>query len=541
MKGNDFIPRQVLVPARATLLLLLGLLALVCIVNSFVKHITPDTSNYLLHARTFVHSLNGFTLSHDSKGILLTFALAPAVWAFGATMTAAAAAQLVAYGIGFVCLYFFVRSYAHVFGAWVVTLIGLCVVFSHLIWGGNARPEDFAVGYTAVALLAAWRRTPRWLAVGGGMAACCLFTKTTLVLAPGAVLIAACLCDNAAPAADSDARSARSFVGSARRLLWVGAGFALVAAVLLVWMALFDSLPQWYRQTIQWPAECSAASMFDFRSVRALLHLIWRSQLTGLFFIALLGLANGWLQGMRRLTVLTAVLLVAELVRVLLEGASWPYLLTVAIIPLLAGATLLGVHKNVAWNLSFVIWLVPLVCLLPLLRVTAIADSQALELRLSRHLPSPYEHLAAQMIAAGYRPGDSVFVNGNDYQLFLLLHAPPPAPVLPVHYPTVSPQERLATRQFYAQHHPEWVVIDENLYMAGSVVPRQFVAFKLQIRGAVDYAYHVVSPANGGLMQVSNPIEEKGFELCPILPESVTYRAVLDTGNLQVWRLVKGS
>jgi len=63
---------------------LLTALAALSVVNSFIVHMTPDISIYLLQARTFVETLNRFTPSWDNKGILLTFLLAPvertAVW-----------------------------------------------------------------------------------------------------------------------------------------------------------------------------------------------------------------------------------------------------------------------------------------------------------------------------------------------------------------------------------------------------------------------------------------------------------------------------
>ncbi len=529
MEGTPIVASRPALFARAALLASLGLLALLCIVNSFAKHLTPDNSIYLLHARTFVQTLDRFSLSHDSKGILLTLVLAPCVWIFGATMAAAASAQLVAYGVGFMCLYGLIRSYAYALDAAIICLLGICVVCSHLIWGGNARPEDFAVAYIAVALLASWRRTRGWLLLGGGMAACCLFTKTTLVLAPAAVLIAGCV------VADSDAGSTkgkqelREGARIVRHLLWAGLGFALVTTAILAWISLFDSLPGWYRQTIQWPATYRAASIPGLAEISATLALARGSGLHYLLGISLLGLLVGWLKGARRLAVLVAVLLLAELLRIAIEGARWPYTLTIAILPMLVGASLLGIRKGASRPSSLWHVAAPLFCLVPLLAVSARAEATAFELRLLRRLPSPCEYLAAQMHAAGYRQGESVFVLGNDYQLILLLGAPAPAPVLPLHYLDVSAEEQLATRRFYAQRPPVWVAALAPLAPAD----------KLPILGSVDGAYDVVLPTDAASLRVSRPVEVAGSDLCPVLPHTAKYRALVDTGYRQIWRLAE--
>lgn len=535
---NTFVRFPVLI--GAFLLFLFGSLTLLFVINSYTHHITPDISAYLLQTRTFVQTLDRFSLSHDSKGIMLMLGLAPTVGIFGAKMVAAATAQLAAYIVCFACFYRLVRSYLSPLGAAVITLIGLCTVFSYLIWGGNARPEDFALGYTSLALLAAYLRTPKWLAVGGVMAALCLFTKTTLILAPSAILLAGCLFDYTSGSAHVDLKFSRLISGVVRNLLWVCAGFALTAGILVAWIALFDSLPLCYRQTIQWPAEYRHAKLPDFSSVFAALKLFRSCHLHYLFAASLLGLCYGWLKGLKRLAVLSAVFLLSEFVRVTFEGALWPYTLTGAVIPMLIGTTMFGVQRQASPYSTISRLLVPLCCLFYFLGVSVRAECKAFEFRILRHLPSPYEYLAAQMYATGYQSGDTIFVNGNDYQIFLLMGAPPPAPVLPRVFLEVSPQEQLATRHYYEVHNPEWVIIDERNFLEGSVVIPRLQTAKQQIVGNVDYAYHVVSSANDESIRVRNLTEESGVNLCPILPISAKYRAVLETGTLQVWRLIKG-
>jgi len=90
----------------------LAVLAALSVVNSFIGHMTPDISGYLLDTRTFVDTLNRFTLSWDSKGIMLMFLLALPVRIFGATMAAAALTQLCAHVAGLYFLFRVARSYA---------------------------------------------------------------------------------------------------------------------------------------------------------------------------------------------------------------------------------------------------------------------------------------------------------------------------------------------------------------------------------------------------------------------------------------------
>ncbi len=66
------------------------LLALTSVTTSFFRHFTPDNSIYLLHARTFLETLNRFTYSFDSKGIMIVWFYVPAVLLLGPTVVAAA-------------------------------------------------------------------------------------------------------------------------------------------------------------------------------------------------------------------------------------------------------------------------------------------------------------------------------------------------------------------------------------------------------------------------------------------------------------------
>lgn len=189
------IPRPWSVVSAITVGTLLAVLAALSGVNSFIGHMTPDISVYLPYARTFVETLNRFTLSWDSKGIMLMFVLALPVRVFGATMAAAALAQLCAYVAGLYFLFRVARSYADRWSSALLVLLATCVIYSSYIWGGRVRPEDFAFACCAGCLYAGLRAKPRWWIAGGAMTACCLFLKITLVFAPGATLIAAAVAD----------------------------------------------------------------------------------------------------------------------------------------------------------------------------------------------------------------------------------------------------------------------------------------------------------------------------------------------------------
>ena len=508
---------------------LIGLLAVLGVANSFTGHVTPDSSVYLLHARTFVQTLDRFTLSHDSKGLMLCLVLAPTVMAFGATMVAAAIPQFMAHGVACLCLFSIARSYASARGAATLALLCLCTVHAHLIWGGNVRPEDFALGYTAIAFWAAWRGTPRGLFWGGVACACCLFTKTTLVLAPATVLVAGCLIPPLSVGADGNARGFPPAREVGWRALWAGLGFGLVTAAVLAWVTLFDNLTGMVRQCIQWPAEYRRLHVPGLTEIEATMRLINRTGLTILLVAAFLGLVRGWLRGPRRLSLLLALALLGELLRITVEGARWPYTLTVAVLPMLLGSGLLLADKS-RWRRSFLPAAIPaLLALIHVLALTAQAEGQAFFHRVWMHRPSPYEHLAAQMRASGYREGETVLVPYNDYQIILLLNAPRPYPLLPLDFKRVPEQEQVAAQRHYRQFSPQWVVTRMKKYKGR----------KWKIKGGVDHAYHVVMAPGDASVPPGDATDRNGATLSALLPDSAVYRKVLDAGYLQAWRLVE--
>ena len=525
------VPRVVLVASIAVL----ALLAALSILNSFAANLSPDIALYLLHARTFVRTLDRFTLSHDSKGPLLAFFLAGPVRLFGANMCAAALAQLVAYAVAFACFYRLLRTYMRPAGAWVLSLLGICTTFSHCLWGGNARPEDFALAGLMVAFLGAWRRTRGWLVAGGVAAVCCGFMKSSLALTPLAVLAVGSVWpwpdggDDGAPGGEERLQWGRA----GRNLLWVGLGCAVAAALVLGWLAVFDSLPGWYRQTLEWPVEyrgSPSAALLPLQ-VRHALALVRLARLDYLFAAAVPGLAVGWLRGRHRLSALTCVFLVTELFRVFFEGANWNYTLTWAVFPLLIGAGLLGSGMREQPSSKHLAWMVPVYCLIPLLVVTAAAEARAFEYRLVRRLPSSYEYLAAGMREVGYRQGESVHPAGFDYQMILLLDAPRPPPVVWRHFNKVSQAEQAVTLREYEEAPPTWVI--KETWRPASPPAR--------LLGDVNEAYHLLWPGDSvslGRERIGHGEVRRGQDLSPMLPGRVVYEKVLDIGCLQAWRLV---
>jgi hypothetical protein len=304
---------------------LLTALAALSVVNSFILHMTPDISIYLLHARTFVETLNRFTLSWENKGILLTFLLAPAVRLFGPTVWAAALVQLCAYAVAFYFLYRILRRFAPRSSSGLIVLIGICAAFSPHLWGAKARPEDFAFACGAVCLYAALRAEPRWWIAGGAMIACCALIKITLVAAPAAVLLVAAVADVVKPTAPAAPKrwrvSASTLAGNLAR---IAAGFLVVAGLALAWIALFDDLGRCWLQTIAWPLHSQGRSMLDFQLYAAAARLIRICRLEFLLAGCVAGLAYGWYKGFRRAAFLSGIFLAAEFLRIAAEGARYP-------------------------------------------------------------------------------------------------------------------------------------------------------------------------------------------------------------------------
>jgi hypothetical protein len=531
------IPRPWSVVAAITVGTPLAVLVVLSGVNSFIGHITPDIAIYLLNTRTFVETLNRFTLSWDSKGIMLMFVLALPVRIFGATMAAAALTQLCAHVAGLYFLFRIARSYADRWSSALLVLLATCVLYSSFIWGGRVRPENFAFACCAGCLYAGLRATPRWWIAGGAMTACCLLLKISLAFAPGATLIAAAVMDA------SNHRSARgkqqtlSLSTLARDLGWVLLGFAAVAGATLAWIVAFDDLAQCYRQTIEFPMQNSRdyyGPRFKNTSLlRTPISLLTQGRLDFLFAGCIPGLLYGWFRGFRREVSLLGVLLLTECLRVALERSAYPYLLTIMLAPMLLGVAFFGAGKKDS-TAAMLGWIAPLYLLVPLLIPMAREQVTTFDLRAVKRLPAPYEYLA-QQLHTRYRSGELIYVNGVDQQIVLLLNAPRPSPILYDSFVmAVSQDERSSTVKQYEERPPDWIITREP----------EFSSVTFATLGSVAGAYHVYLPTeesiqSGDTAQHGPPPSRTGSSLAAVGTASNKYMLEVDTGYLQAWHLVQ--
>ncbi len=509
---------------------LLATLAALSVANSFIVHMTPSISIYLLQARTFVETLNRYTLSWDNKGILLMFLLAPAVRLFGPTVWAAALVQACAYAVAFYFLYRILRSLAQRSSSRLIVLIGICVVFSSNLWGAKERPEDFALAFCAVCLYAALRAAPKWWIAGGAMVGCCAIIKITLVAAPAAVLMAAVVADALKPASERQ----RSFASTLfRNVVRIAAGFLVIVGLALVWLALFDDVGRCWLQTIAWPLRSRGHSMGDFQLYASAARLICACRLEFLLAGSAAGLAYGWYKGYGRAAFLAGVFLAAEFLRIAAEGSQFPYLLTLMIIPMLVGAGMFGCGGSGFVRRSLA-WVVPLVLLVPVLLPACKQQVMAFDLRAVKRLPSPSEYLAERMRPL-YRHGEGVLVTFNENHILLLMNAPRPEPILQLDFvPGRSPDdEQLRTARHYAEFPPDWIVTHHSA--------KDPVEYKTL--GWLDGPYYVyLRPSEPALKaeakQISATPPRAGRDLTPMVPTSKLYRLEVDIGAMQAWHLI---
>ncbi len=426
----------------------LAVTALWLLTLSFVVHITPDTSIYLLHARTFGETLNRFELSHDSKGIMLTLMLALPVKLFGATMAAGAGTQAVAYLLAAGAIAWLMRPRLMV--AMALACLWLIAAFSPLMWGGRCRPEDFGVAFAMIALAAAYRGQRLGMVMCGAMAAMGFLTKVPLALVPMGLGVAAGLLPTR-----HETRNVRNIV---RDLAWLAAGFVVVTGIVLGWVVLMDDPVAWFRQTLQWPAEFKRAvgkAGLSLMGVGNLFALLQAGRLQWLFVGSIAGLFFGWRRGARRLVILLAVFLSLECVRVIIEGEPWHYLVSVMVAPMVIGAALSGCNRQGVVTMRGVG--VVLVLLGPVLAATIPDAFLATQTRMVGQEMTPFETLADRMVPL-YRKGEQIMVNGQGCQVLLYLRAPRPYPVLPLHLHAVSPAEYAAAEAHFRAHPPEWII-----------------------------------------------------------------------------------
>ncbi|NOY05591.1 MAG: glycosyltransferase family 39 protein [Chlorobi bacterium] len=501
-------------------------LALISVTTSFFRHFTPDNSIYLLHTRTFLETLNRFTYSFDSKGIMIVWFYAPAVLLLGPTLAAAALSQLVFYLIGFFFLYRIIRSFLDAKTAVIVGLLWIFVSYSPNLWGGNARPENFCSVLVILALYAVLRNERKWFIIAGAATALCLFTKTTLALTPAVLsLVGAVLAFPARNRASVNPLSP----GAIRNLVAVAAGFFLIAGVHFGWIFAFDDPARWMYQTLIWPMQMASTTSSPWN----LLAVFYHTGLYLLFAGSITGMLLAWKKGPRRFIMFCALIIITETVRVLFEGTSWNYLLLVMAMPLLAGASLLR-FSSFRFLKRVPGWTFPILFLAPVFWTGVPSTGKAFFTRVIHHYPSPFEELASRMDSL-YKQGESIYVEYNDYQLILMFDAPRPYPVLPLHFRYVSATEQDAIRGYYKSHPPRWVVTRDPGHSA--------VSYRTE--GEVDGAYHLYFP---GVQADKAPADSvyvlgdvtRGNILNPALSSELEYKLTIDIGYAQAWRLCAG-
>jgi len=525
-RGSWICPRHIV-------LVVLGGSALLSLFNAFFLHITPDVSIYLLHARSFLETLSRFSVSHDSKGPLMSLLLAPAVALLGAGTVAAAVTQSVLYSVAVLLVFFVLRRHVGMWTGLIVGALWLTVAFAPRMMGGRMRPEDAGIVYVLVTLCAALRPSPLRFGLCGTMIACALLTKATLALTPAlAALTGLALYF----------RSLRREGAGSGRIPWggagmLGAGFAAVAALVLGWLFVFDDIGAWYQQTIRWPYAyrsdwpLGGESGVGFQRTFALLE---RTGLVPLACGGILGLVRGAWQGRGRLVALLCAVCAGELARMTYEGALWPYLVTVMVPPAMIACALLGARRDEpsgsAWG-----WGVTLLLLAPMALSTAARQLDVLRMRVVGGLRSPAEHMAERM-RAHYVPDESVLPLSNDVQLILRLGAPRPYPVLFHHLPLVSDEAKREAMGYYREHPPDWIIDAEPGRSAKTFL----------IVGKVDdllYGYVPLATDDGLAARAGTLLVGDRFEPSPdsreyrhTLLSAHPYRLKVDLGWMQAWR-----
>lgn len=498
------------------------------ILNSFFGHLTPDISVYLLQTRTFVETLNRFTLSHDNKGILLTWLLAPGLKLLGPTMAAAALTQLLAYAAATAVFVALLRRRLPMPAAWLTALLWLNITYSPFFCGGRARPEDFAVVIYLLAFMAALQPGLRWRCLGGALAAGAAFIKLTLILAPAALTAAALAADIVSQAVRR--RPVREIaVDFTSRTLWALAGAVLVAVPILSWTAIMDDWSGWYQQIIALPM-ARRTSGLTLQALGRPWLLLGHMELLPLIGVSIAGMVIAGLRGLRREALMAGIVLAAEWLRIVMEGGYWAYLLLPILPILLMSAGWVALPLREQWRPTAG-WLLALLLVFPILADTYWREIRAFDLRVLQKLPAPYEELARQM-RPEYRRGETLLVAGNDLQLFLLLGAPPPPPLVPGHFWQSPRPEVEKVFKHYAHNPPDLLVIR---YPETSPV-------RCAVEGGIDDAYHVYLGSEeirpSGRATVGIGAVRPGQTVCTLLPANQDYRLAVDIGYVQAWRRV---
>jgi hypothetical protein len=288
-------------------------------------------------------------------------------------------------------------------------------------------------------------------------------------------------------------------------------GAAMTVLIAAIWLARHDSLPNWYRQTIEWPAEYRQAAQSEQTlpaptlSVGRLVNMYkasddpakpWLMPIkiavnlmrSGIWPLILFTAWLAYRKGINRsrASLLAVGWLIGAIFELGLEYRRWLYPTGNLLPPLLLWTALSPFKRSSEGTRLLSVWL----CSGILLTGLGLEAIRYLPGRLRGASLSPYEELAKRM-RSDYRPGDSLLVLDNNYALHLLLPAPAPPPILPLHAGMVSPQEQDSLRRQLEQSPPAWLASKAPAYSG--------------IRFGGTHAEHVNAQADGNEMIISGP------------------------------------
>ncbi len=464
---GDFSSAPAAVPPRRWTLVPAALLLFLALLVGFLQPLASDTSVYLLQTRTLLEQGNRYLASHDNKGPLMVWLTAPAVRVLGANAAAAGALRaLAALGLA-AFVYRLLRNRGGRSRPFALHLAALAAAlpYSAVLWGDSLRPETYALLLNAGVLWLATRDGRGAAFAAGVLAAGLVFLKSILVL-PAAAMMAGWL------VLDLRRNKAVPFA----KAVQMAAGALLAAALILGWLARRDSLPGFVRQTLAWPAEYrQTVELTDLEG-----HSKWTARLLALYKasddpgrlwlypvkvpISLLRsgvwplfLLAGWLAWKRRipadrLAALSLFWLLGVLLELGLEHRRWPYPAAGLLPPLLLWIARAPLAERRETGRLLAVWAASSL----LLGGLVFEAARLLPLRLRGQPAAPYEALARDM-KTRYQPGESLLVLDNNYALHLLLPAPRPPQILPVHAAMVSPAERDCLRQEIEAAPPTWI------------------------------------------------------------------------------------
>ena len=439
------------------------------VVVAFLQPMAPDTSVYLLHTRTLLETGTRYVESHDNKGPVMVWLTAPAVAALGATTEAAAVLRLTTTLLAAVLLYRILRRTTSrdpgtLAGA---MLLGAALPFSALLWGDSLRPELYALVLNATILWAGYRRTAASAFLAAALTAAIVFMKSILAL-PALLMLLGWLV--------RDVLDTRRPPWKTMCMMVAGGGLAMAA--MLGWLHRHDFLPDWYRQTLEWPAEyrqvvaAEPHAVTDTSSLAARLLALYKSSddpgrpwlmpikipitlLRSQVWPLLLLLA--WLLWKQRAAGLPAhtmtwCWLLGVILELGLEHRRWPYPAASLIAPCLVAIIQLAPSGWSDRHLLRRIWLASAILLAGLVWEAA----RLVPGRWHGVPMSPYEALTGAMRPL-YEPGEDVLILDNNVSLYLSLPAPRPHPILAVHAAMVNDTERETLRRHLLTNPPRWL------------------------------------------------------------------------------------